>query len=320
MAQPTNTFDSYDMKGIREDLSDVIYNVAPEDTPFYSRCKKVDVKNTMHEWQTDTLRAAAENAHVEGDDTAATARTATVRLNNRTQIFKDAVVLPDTEEGLNLAGRTREMAYQTMKIAAEQKLDIELALFANVAKVTGDSTTARKLAGLPTWVFTNSSNGASANPGDGDGATARVDGTLRALTQANFDTVMQAIWTSGGKPNTVYLSPFQMNEVLNDATNKFVGMGNQRTTIDAAKQKIVNALDVYVTPWGTVTFQPSRLCRSRDVWILQDDMWKVGVLRPTKNVPLAKTGDNTKRQVVTELTLIACNEKSSGAVFDCLES
>ena len=36
MAQPTNTFDTYDSVGIREDLSDVIYNVDPSETPFYS--------------------------------------------------------------------------------------------------------------------------------------------------------------------------------------------------------------------------------------------------------------------------------------------
>jgi hypothetical protein len=29
MAQPTNTLDSYDVRGIREDLSDVIYDVSP---------------------------------------------------------------------------------------------------------------------------------------------------------------------------------------------------------------------------------------------------------------------------------------------------
>ena len=40
MAQPTNTFDSYDAVGIREDLPDVIYNVSPEETPFYSEAQK----------------------------------------------------------------------------------------------------------------------------------------------------------------------------------------------------------------------------------------------------------------------------------------
>ena len=122
MAQPTNTFDSYDAVGIREDLSDIITNISPEETPFYTKCRKTSASNTLVEWQTDALRSSATNAHIEGDDTTADAATATSRLNNRTQIFKNAVTVPDTDEGLDKAGRAREIAYQTLKIAKEQKL------------------------------------------------------------------------------------------------------------------------------------------------------------------------------------------------------
>jgi len=45
-------------------------------------------------------------------------------------------------------------------------------------------------------------------------------------------------------------------------------------------------------------------------------MWSVAVLRPTKNTELAKNGDATVRQVVTELTLVCNNEKASGIVAD----
>ena len=110
MAQPTNTFDSYDAVGIREDLENVIYDISPEETPFYTKCKKLKATNTYHEWQTDALRASAANAHIEGDATTATARTATSRLGNYTQIFKNAVAIPDTDSGLNKAGRASEMA------------------------------------------------------------------------------------------------------------------------------------------------------------------------------------------------------------------
>jgi hypothetical protein len=45
-------------------------------------------------------------------------------------------------------------------------------------------------------------------------------------------------------------------------------------------------------------------------------MWEVAVLRGTKNTEMAKTGDATKRQVVTELTLCAKNEAANGLVAD----
>ncbi len=314
MAQPSNTFDSYDSVGIREDLSNVIYNVSPEETPFYSKAKKTSAKNTLVEWQTDSLRASAANAHVEGDATTAGARSATTRLGNYTQIFKNAVVVPDTDEGLDKAGRAKEVAYQTLKIAKEQKLDIEKALFDNNARVAGNATTARELAGVPAWLTTSTDFGANegADP-TGDGTDARTDETttLIAFSQDRFDGVMQSIWEEGGKPDTVYLSAFQMNKALG-----FTGNNNQRSAVQAGDERVIKSLAVYVTPWGTVEFMPSRENRSRDVVIAQDSMWEVAVLRPTKNVALAKTGDNTTRQVVTELTLCAKNEAANGGIFD----
>tara|TARA_R100001463_G_scaffold33534_2_gene74278 strand:- start:1099 stop:2049 length:951 start_codon:yes stop_codon:yes gene_type:complete len=316
MAQPTNTFDSYDAKGIREDLENVIYDISPEETPFYSSCKKVKATNTYHEWQTDALRTSAANAHIEGDNTTAEARTETTRLGNYTQIFKNAVVIPDTDQGLDKAGRGAEMAYQVLKIAKEQKLDIEKALFDNNAQVAGSNSAARELAGAPVW-FTSTiqnkgSGGAHAN---GTGSNARTDGAQTVFNQDKFDATMQSIWEKGGRPDTVYLSAFQMNLAL-----AFTGNNNQRSTVQAGDEKVVKSLDVYVTPWGTIEFQPTRENRSRDVFIMQDDMWAVGVLRPTKNVELAKTGDAETRQVLTELTLVCKNEKANGMIADCSTS
>ena len=316
MAQPSNTFDSYDAIGIREDLSNVIYNISPEETPFYSSLKKVKASNTLHEWQTDTLRASAANAHIEGDDTTASAMTATSRLGNYTQIFKNAVTVPDTDEGLDKAGRSAEMAYQTLKIAKEQKLDIEKALFSNNARVAGSGTVARELAGAPSWMKSNITNAGTgaANP-TGDGTDARTNGTQTAFTQTDFDSAMQSIWENGGRPDSVYLSAYQMNIALG-----FTGNNNQRSAVQAGDKKVVKSLDVYVTPWGTVEFTPTRENAGRDVFIMQNDMWSCAALRPTKNTALAKTGDSTKRQVLTELTLICKNEKASGMVVDCSTS
>jgi hypothetical protein len=315
MAQPSNTFDTYDSVGIREDLSNVIHNISPEETPFYSKAAKKSAKNTLVEWQTDSLRASAATAHIEGDTTTAEARAATTRLGNYTQIFKNAVVVSDSDDNVDNAGRAKEIAYQTLKIAKEQKLDIEKALFANNARAAGNSTTARELAGAPAWLTTNTVAGSGGADATGDGTDARTDGTQAAFSQANFDTVMQSIWVAGGKPDTVYLSAFQMNVALG-----FTGNNNQRSSVQAGDERVIKSLAVYVTPWGSVEFMPSRENRSRDVFIMQDNMWEVASLRGTKNVALAKTGDNTTRQVVTELTLCAKNEAANGMVADCTTS
>jgi len=309
MAQPVNTFDSYDARGIREDLSDIIHNISPDETPFYSKCRKVKASNTYHEWQTDALRASADNAHPEGDDTVAEARTATTRLGNYTQIFKNAVTVPGSDEFLNKAGRGDEMAYQVLKVAKEQKLDIEKALFANQARVSGSGVLARRSAGLGAWIKTNTSEGSGGSDPTGDGTNARTDGTPRALLQSYVDGVMQTAWRAGGKVDTCYLSDGQMNVALG-----FVGNNNQRNTVKP--DEVSKVMDVYITPWGKIMFVPTRENRTRDLFILQSDMWKVAVGRGTKNQELAKTGDSEKRQVITELTLESCNEAASAAVYD----
>lgn len=314
MAQPTNMLDSYDIKGIREDLSDKIYDISPEETPFYSSMAKVKATNALHEWQTDALRQSGVNKHIEGDDTIAEVRGVTTRLGNYRQIFKDAVVTPGSDEGLDKAGRAREMAYQVLKIAKEQKKDIEKALFANEARAAGSSVTAPGLAGAPAWLTTNVLFGANegANP-TGDGTDARTDETttLIAFSQARFDDVMEKIWVSGGKPDTVMLSSYQMNKALG-----FTGNNNQRASIEATKDEIRNAMAVYVTPWGAVTWTMTRENRSRDIFIMQSDMWCAAIRRATRNEALAKTGDNEKRQVITELSLVCKNEAASGGLFD----
>jgi hypothetical protein len=312
MAQPTNTFDSYETVGIREDLSDVIYSVSPEETPFLSTCKKVKAANTYHEWQEDALRSSADNKHIEGDDTAASARAATTRRGNYTQIFKDAVVIPDTDEGLNKAGRGKEMAFQIMKVGKEQKLDIERALHLNNARVAGNASTARELAGVPSWLTTSIEAVSGGTEPTGDGTDARVAGTTpTAFTQVKLDDLLKKIWDAGGKPDTVYISSFQMNVALG-----FTGSNNQRNTVDASSGKVSKLFDVYMTPFGAVKLVPSREIPSANVFVCQSDMWAVANLRGMKQTPLAKTGDATKRQVICELTLESRNEAASGMVTD----
>jgi len=185
-------------------------------------------------------------------------------------------------------------------------------LFDNNAQVAGNATTAREMAGTETWFTSTIQNkGSGGAHAAGTGANARTDGTQTVFNQTKFDAIMQNCWDKGGKPDSVYLSAYLMNLAL-----AFTGNNNQRSTVQAGDKKVIKSLDVYVTPWGTIEFIPSRENRGRTVHVMQDDMWAVAVLRGTKNVELAKTGDNTTRQVVTELTLVAKNEKSSGLGVD----
>ena len=180
MAIVTNTFQTFTAIGNREDLSDIIYNISPTDTPFMSSIGKEKAEGTLHEWQTDALAAAATNAQVEGDEIAFTAVTPTSRINNRTQISRKSVIVSGTQDTVNTAGRNQELAYQISKNAKELKRDMELVLCNNQSAAVGSASAARTSSGLASWIQTNinaiGANGQNASNADQPGF-ARTNGT-----------------------------------------------------------------------------------------------------------------------------------------------
>jgi hypothetical protein len=318
MSLPTNTFPTYDAIGNREDLADKIYRVEQMDTPFISAVEVGSATAVNHEWQTQALRAAAQNAVVEGSDAVTNARTPSVRLGNYCQIADEVARVSGTQQAVEHAGRDDEMAYQEMLAGLELKRDMEYILVGlNTAKVAGDAGTARKAASLLSWVGTNDDLGATgASPTTLDGAATRGDGTQRAFTEARLKTVLKAIWSSGGKPDTIMTGGFNKQ-----VFSTFTGRGTPME--DTKSKKIVASVSAYESDFGkTLKVVANPQQRERDVWVLQMDMWKVCYLPGRKFVskPLARTGDSERRQVITEFTLEACNEKSSGLVADLTTS
>jgi hypothetical protein len=314
MAQPTNTFDTYDSVGNREDLQDVIYSISPTDTPFMSAAAREQVKSTNHEWQTDALDAAStSNAVIEGDDVTLDAAVATTRLANKTQIMDKAVVITGTQEAVDKAGRASELAYQIAKKSKELKRDIEATLLTNQAKVTGSSSAARKFASLGSWVYSNDVFGTSGASPTGDGTDARTDGTQRALTEDLLKSVIKSVWNAGGSPSVLMTGPFNKQKVS--------GFTGGSTRFDASEDKTLYAsIDVYSSDFGDLEVVPNRFSRDRDAWVLDMDYWAVGFLRDFTMHEIAKSGDSEKRQLLVELTLISRNEAASGLVADLTTS
>ena len=300
MAQPTNTFDTYDSIGEREDLSDVIYNISPTDTPFLSSAGKTKSTAVLHEWQTDALAAAStSNAVIEGDEATLDAVTATTRLSNSCQIMDKTVVITGTQEAVDKAGRASEIAYQIAKKAKELKRDMEAQLTTNNAEVAGNATTAREMGSLGAWVITND-NKAS-------------DGTQRAFTEAQLKDVIKSVWNAGGDPSMIMCGPFNKQ--------KLSGFTGNSTRFDAgADATLYTSVDVYASDFGQLQVVPNRFSRDRDAYVLDMEYWGVAFLRDFSMHELSKTGDSEKRQLLVEATLESRNEAASGLVADLTTS
>ncbi len=318
MAQVTGTYSQYDAKGLREDLSDLIYSISPTETPFMSGIGKEKATAVLHEWQTDSLASAvSNNAQIEGDEIGFSAPSATTRVNNRTQISRKSVIVSGTLDSVSKAGRNNELAYQISKASKELKRDMESSLCANNSSVVGDDSTARELAGLAGWIQTNNDAGSGGANGQVSSVdvpgTARTDGTQRAFTESQLKNVIKKCWDEGGDPSMIMLGSFN-KQVLS-------GFTGGSTRFDPAENKrLVAAVDVYESDFGSMTVVPNRFSRSRDCFVLQPDMWATAFLRDFSLMDLAKTGDATKQALLAEYTLVSKNEKASGAVFDLTTS
>jgi len=314
MTLETNAFTTYAAIGNREDLADIIYNVDPTDTPFMSGVETDKSTAVNHEWQTQALAAASSaNAQLEGDAITADTATATVRLGNINQISRKTPRVTGTQQAVEHAGRDDEMAYQEVLKGKELKRDMETILVGtNQAKVTGNSTTARLTASVLSWIKTNTSK-AGSDPTTADGLGTRTDGTQRAFTEAQLKTVLNAIWTSGGKPDVIMTGGFN-KQVFSTFT------GRSTPQEDATKKKSTASVDVYEGDFGTQRIIANRFQRPRDVLVFQMDMWAIAYLRKFVTIDLAKTGDSTSKSLISEYALEARNEKSSGGVFDLTTS
>jgi hypothetical protein len=316
----SNTFTTYSAKGIREDLSNVITNIAPEETPFQSNIGRETISNTLFEWQTDTLADAAANAQLEGDDVGTfDSVTATVRLTNYAQISRKTIVLSNTEEVVNKAGRRSELAYQIAKRGSELKRDQEFIFLNGGIAVAGNTTTARVTASLGAFVKTNTDK--QTNGTDPSYSTlpnsARTDGNVRTFTETILKNVIQKVWTAGGTPKILMTGPVNKQRV-----SGFSGIASSRFNIDggAKPATLIGAVDIYVSDFGNVSVIANRFQRERDAWVIDPDYAKMTVLRPYQQVELAKTGDAEKRMLLIEYGLKVLAENAHGLAADLITS
>jgi hypothetical protein len=279
MALITNTITRYDYTlSVREDLSDVIYNISPVDVPFQSNIGRDKASQTFTEWQTDTLAAATTtNAQLEGDDLAKAANELKRDLEKIMTSLQVAVVGNNT------------VARKTAALGGW--------IITNYTPGTGT------VAAAPVM-----SSGS-----DGYPATAAVAGTATVLTEARLKTAIQNVWTQGGSPDFVMTGPFNKTVI-----STFSGIATRFRDVPAGRQaQIIGAADVYVSDFGTVNIVPNRFQPETSVYLIDKSMAAVSYLRPYQSVPMAKTGDADKTLLIVEYALKIRNQRAFAHIADC---
>jgi hypothetical protein len=307
------TFTAHTAIGQREDLTDIIYDISPTETPFMSSVGKTKATAVYHEWQTDSLAAATTgNAAIEGADATSATLAPTVRLGNYTQIIQKTVQVSGTLDTVNKAGRKSEKAYQLAKASAEIKRDLETILTANQGRNAGTTTIARRMGSLLSWIKTNSSVGSGGSDPATIGVSTRTDGTQRTFTEALLKTVVAEVFESGGSPKILMVGSAGKQKV-----STFAGIAQQRYMAPSnTPTTIIGAADVYLSDFGTMQVIPQRFMRNREALVLDPEYAALAYLRPFQTNDLAKTGDSENTQLLAEVTLEVKNEAAHGIIAD----
>lgn len=323
MAQVAGTTDTFDLIGLAEDVEDVIWNISPTDTPCLSGFAREKVTNVNHQWQTDSLAAAATNRFVEGDDSTYATASPTTMLSNYTQISKKTVMVSGTADAVRKYGRKEEFAYQIAKKGKELKRDIEFAIVQNQGSSAGSTSVVRSSAGLESMiagnrVFAASNNTTGTSAGYASGAwTAPVDGTTAALTETAFVSALDAAWQDGGDPTTVMVNTTQKRAIATfTGAARYAGVSVNQNAGRTSQAVVIGGVDGYISDFGEHKIMLNRYMRTRTVLCLDMGYWATGWLRPIKFEERAKTGDATRGELLCEWTLIGRNPDSSSKVQD----
>lgn len=318
MAIKTSYDEPISTGGNREDLSDIIFDITPTETPFVTLCGSSKAKGTSHDWLTDELNNPAANRAVEGADAGDDNSTDRVRLSNHTQILTKTAKVAGTQEDVDKAGIKSEMAYQVARRMKEIKRDLEVALVGQftgatppaVPKNAGSESVARAMGCFVSYMtsatFKDVSTGGTPSGPAGNGADVPTLGSTKvAFTENHLKDALSKIWTqSGGNENiTALMGAFQRG--------KFSGFQSSATRyVSTDDARLQASIDVYDGDFHTVTARPDRFCDPGSVFLVDPEYVKLAELRGAKTKDLAVTGDSIKKQIVWETTLEVNNPKA----------
>jgi len=287
-------YKTYEQIGLAEDVSNIISDITPTDTPMYSMIKSEKVHARQYQYQTDSLAAAAANAQLEGFTASAGTAIPTTMITGNTQILQKTFQVSATADAVKAYGRAKETAYQLSKALKEIKKDVEFAFVgASNAGNVGNATTAREMDSADQLI----------------GAANTTAGGTAALTEAMITTTGQNVYNNGGDATILMVKPADSLII-----SAFTGAAGRSREFNDGNKTLTNVVNLYVSPFGEYKVVLNRHQMTDHAFLLDPSMWRTASLRPFARTLLAKTGDSDTHMVVGELGLMHKNPLGSGQI------
>lgn len=287
-------YKTYEQIGLAEDVSNIISDITPTDTPMYSMIKSEKVHARQYQYQTDSLAAAAANAQLEGFTASAGTAIPTTMITGNTQILQKTFQVSATADAVKAYGRAKETAYQLSKALKEIKKDVEFAFVGSSnAGNAGNATTAREMDSADQLI----------------GAANTTAGGTAALTEAMITTTGQNVYNNGGDASILMVKPADSLII-----SAFTGAAGRTREFNDGNKTLTNVVNLYVSPFGEYKVVLNRHQMTDHAFLIDPSMWRTASLRPFARTLLAKTGDSDTHMVVGELGLMHKNPLGSGQI------
>ena len=247
----------------REDLTDVLTILAPEETPVLSSASKKAANSTFVEWTVDKLSDPTTGGISEGADvTAFTDQFAgRARLGNYVQKFRRDYMVSDLQDAVESVGPAK-IAQAEAKAIRELKRDVEATLVSdNDRSVENGAGTPYKLRGLGDWI---DSAGPAEVPADYRTPSGSINANGTAITETELNEMIRSIYNEiGSTQNLTLIADTKLRTQISDYA-RFAGTaGNLGTPAGGEAIRNVNyngdsstiklSVDLYQSDFGTVS-------------------------------------------------------------------
>jgi hypothetical protein len=325
----SNTFDTTNQGSAvsnREDLTDVLTILAPEETPILSSANKERASATVVEWTVDTLAAPSTAGIAEGADvTAFTDKFASrAKLNNRIQKFRRDYMVSDLQEAVDSVGPAK-IAQAEAKAIRELKRDIEATLAGTQDSATEDGAgTANRLRGLGDWL---DSAGPSDVPADFRTPAASIkDQSGTAITESEFNTIIASIFkVTGSTNNLMMIADVGVRQTISDFARTSGGTNDVYRSVnyDGNSGSIKLSVDLYESDHGVISIvnanpdcMPTTTPVNETAYLVNPEYYGVHELIPMGSTRLPNLGGGERGFVDCALTLGVYHPGAHGKITD----
>lgn len=326
-----STWDVGAQGGNREDLLDIMVNIAPYETHFFTNLGKTVATAILHEHMIDSLEQPGDpdNPSVHCTPEASDARfdpiTPPCRVNNLTHIFRKTYDISDTQQAVSQRGGTAGVhnmfVYQAMKALKELKMLIEFALLHSTRQIqvapqypgvcAGSSPgLCRMMDGIFAAIEWNTDD-FSCLDSEKQGKTLNPEGSpYTALIAQYLTDLTQLMWADGADPKDIYVNAYQKR-----AISAMFYAGQTRNTPVESK-RLSQVVDYIENDMSTMRVNLHRYIPTRRVLFTDNSFLRIAILRAVKAEILARVGNSRKGMVEGEMTLEVRAPASLGQIIN----